>query len=143
LRAPHRFQPANCYLPPNTIDRLDPYLPVLQTLIDGGPSFFTALITLNLLEVSPKPSHLPVILMAAAIWLRTYPDSVPFWIDNDTGRRICALIDDIWRKAPDRFDRAQTLPNDVDQFLAALVRIGVSDAARLEQALLATSAPDK
>lgn len=81
--------------------------------------------------------------MAAAIWLRTYPDSVPFWIDNDTGRLICALIDDIWRKAPDRFDRAQTLRNDVDQFLAALVRIGVSDAARLEQALLATSAPDK
>ena len=81
--------------------------------------------------------------MAAAIWLGTYPDSVPFWIDNDTGRRICALIDDIWRKAPDRFDRAQTLRNDVDQFLAALVRIGVSDAARLEQALLATSAPDK
>ena len=117
----NRLQPAHCYLPPNTIDRLDPFLPVLQTLIEGSPSFFTALISLNLLEVSPKPSHLPVIMMAAAIWLRTYPDSVPFWFDNDTGRRICALIDDIWRKAPARFDRAQTLRNDVDQFLAALV----------------------
>jgi hypothetical protein len=130
-------------LPPVAIDRLDPFLPILQTLIEGSPSFFTALIALNLLEVSPKPSHLPFILMAAATWLRTYPDSVSLWIDNDTGSRICALIDDIWRKAPDHFDRAQTLRNDVDQFLAALVRIGVSDAARLEQALLATSGPDK
>ena len=138
-----RFQPTKCYLAPAAIQRLDPFLPAIQTLIEGSPSFFTTLITLNLLEVSPKPSHLPLILMAAAIWLRTYPDSVPFWIDNNTGHRICALIDDIWRKAPDRFDRAQTLRNDVDQFLAALVRIGVSDAARLEQALLATSAPDK
>jgi hypothetical protein len=139
----NRLQPANCYLPPNTIGLLDPFLPVLQTLIEGSPSFFTALITLNLLEVSPKPSHLHFIMMAAAIWLRTYPDSVPFWIDNDTGRRICALIDDIWRTAPDRLDRTQMLRNDVDQLLAALVRIGVSDAARLEQALLAASTPDK
>jgi hypothetical protein len=136
-----RFQPAKCYLPSNAIDRLDPFLPVLQTLIESGSSFFTALITLNLLEVSPKPSHLPFIIMAAATWLKTYPDSVPLWIDHDTGRRICCLIDGIWRKEPAVFDRTQTLRNDVDQLLAALVRIGVADAARLEKALIAASTP--
>jgi hypothetical protein len=136
-----RFQPAKCYLLPKAIDRLDPFLPLLQTLAESGPSFFTALITLNLLEVSPKPSHLPFIVMAAHLWLKSYPDSAPFWIDSGIGHRVCALIDVIWRREPVLFNRAQTLRNDVDRLLAALVRIGVAAAARLEQALLA-SAPD-
>jgi hypothetical protein len=134
-----RFQPTKCYLPPNAIDRLGLFLPVLQTLIEGGPSFFTTLITLNLFEISPKPSHLPFIVMAAATWLRTYPDSVPFWIDNDTGRRICCLIDDIRLREPGLFHGQQKLRDDLDQLLAALIRIGVANAARLEQALLAPS----
>jgi hypothetical protein len=133
------FQPTKCYLFPKAIDRLDPFLPVLETLVESGPSFLTALITLNLLEVSSRPSHLPFIVMAAHTWLRSYPDSTPFWIDSEMGRRICALIDNIWRGEPVLLDRAQTLRNDVDQLLAALVRIGVADATRLEQALLAAS----
>jgi len=132
-----RFQPTKCYLSPKAIDQLDPFLPVLQTLVQAGPSFLTALITLNLLEVSPKPSHLPFIIMAAVTWLRSYPECVPLWIDNDTGRRICVLIDDIWRKEPALLDGTQTLRSDVDQLLAALVRMGVADAARLERALIA------
>jgi predicted MFS family arabinose efflux permease len=64
-----------------------------------------------------------------------------FWIDSGTGHRVCALIDVIWRTEPVMFNRAQTLRNDVDQLLAALVRIGVAEAARLERALLA-STPD-
>jgi hypothetical protein len=130
-----RFQPTKCYLFPKAIDRLDPFLPVLQTLIEAGPSFLTVLITLNLLEVSPRPSHLSFITMAAATWLRTYPDYVPLWIDNDTGRRICVLIDEIWRMEPTLLDRTRALRNDVDQLLPVLVRIGVAEAARLERAL--------
>jgi hypothetical protein len=130
-----RFQPTKCYLSPNVIDRIDPFLPLLQTLIEGGPSFFTALVALNLLEVSPKPSHLPLIVRAAATWLKTYPDSVPFWIDNDTGRQICVLIEDIWRIEPALLDRTQAMRNEIDQLLATMVRIGVADAARLEKAL--------
>jgi hypothetical protein len=137
-----RFQPTKCYLFPKAIDRLDPFLPLLETLVESGPSFFTALITLNLLEVSPRPYHLPFVVMAAHTWLRSYPDSTPFWIDSDMGRRICALIDNIWRREPVLLDRSQTLRNDVDQLLAALVRIAVADAARLEQALLAVSTPN-
>ena len=75
--------------------------------------------------------------MAAVTWLRSYPECVPLWIDNDTGRRICVLIDDIWRKEPALLDGTQTLRSDVDQLLAALVRMGVADAARLERALIA------
>ncbi len=106
-------------------------------MIENGPSFFTALVTLNLLEVSPKPSHLPFIVMAGTTWLKTYPDSVPLWIDNGTGRRICCLIDNIRLKEPALLRRQQKLRDDLDLLLAGLVRIGVADAARLEQALLA------
>jgi hypothetical protein len=130
-----RFQPAKCYLPPNVIERIDPFLPLLQTLIEGGPSFFTALVALNLLEASPKPSHLRLIVRAAAIWLKAYPDSVPFWIDNGIGRQICVLIEDIWRIEPALLDRTQPMRNEIDQLLATMVRIGVADAARLEKAL--------
>jgi hypothetical protein len=136
-----QFQPTTCYLFPKAIDRLDPFLPLLKTLVESGPSFFTALITLNLLEVTPRPAHLPFIVMAAHVWLKSYPDSAPFWIDSGTGHRACTLIDVIWRTEPVLFNRAQTLRNDVDQLLSALVRIGVAEAARLEQALL-VSTPD-
>jgi hypothetical protein len=137
-----RFQPTKCYLFPRAIDRVDPFLPLLETLVESGPSFLTALITLNLLEVSPKPCHLPFIVVAAHVWLKSYSDSAPFWIDSGMGHRVCALIDVIWRREPVLFNRAQTLRNDVDQLLAALVRIGVAEAARLERALLA-STPDE
>jgi hypothetical protein len=136
-----RFQSTKCYLFPKAIDRLDPFLPLLETLVESGPSFFTALITLNLLEVTPRPAHLPFMVMAAQVWLKSYPDSAPFWIDSGTGHRVCALIDVMCRTEPVPFNRAQTLRNDVDQLLAALVRIGVAEAARLERALLA-STPD-
>jgi hypothetical protein len=131
-----RFQPAKCYLFPKAIDRLEPFLPVLQTLVENGPSFFMALVTLNLLEVAPAASHLPFIIMAALTWLRAYPDSAPFWIDNGTGRRVCTLIDNIWQKQPLLFDPSEPVRRDVDQLLAALVRIGVPDASRLEKALI-------
>ena len=85
--------------------------------------------------MSPKPSHLPLIVRAAATWLKTYPDGVLLWIDNDTGRRICCLIDDIRLKDPGVFRGQENLRNDLDQLLAALIRIGVANAARLEQAL--------
>jgi hypothetical protein len=135
-----RFQPAKCYLFPKAIDQLEPFLPVLQTLVETGPSFFTALVTLNLWEVAPVASFLPFVLLAALTWLRAYPESVPFWIDSGTGRRICTLIENIWQKEPLLFDPCGASRSDVDQLLAALVRIGVSDAARVEKTLINDSA---
>jgi hypothetical protein len=67
---------------------------------------------------------------------------VPLWIDYDTGRRICVLIDKVWRMEPTLLDPTRTFRNDVDLLLAALVRIGVAEAARLERALVAASSAD-
>ena len=57
--------PAQCYLLPNGIDRLDAFLPLLEQLIEHGPSLFVAFVTLNLLEVSPRSAHLPFLVTAA------------------------------------------------------------------------------
>ena len=67
------IHPAKCYLLPNGIDRIDAFLPVLEQLIEHGPSLFVALVTLNLLEVSPRSAHLRFLVTAAKTWLRKLP----------------------------------------------------------------------
>jgi hypothetical protein len=58
-------QPSKCYLLSKGVDRLDSFLPVLEKLVQSGPSLFVAVVTLNLLEVSPKSAHLPFLIAAA------------------------------------------------------------------------------
>lgn len=128
-------QPPKCYLLPLGADRLDPFLPVLGMLAESGPSHFVAVMTLNLVEVAPKSSHLPFIVAAAMAWLRSYPDDTYFWLDYDIGRRVCVLIEGIWRLEPALLDSKQAVRRDVDRLLAALVSLGVVEARRLEETL--------
>jgi hypothetical protein len=132
----HGFtKPAKCYLLPKGAVRLDPFLPVLEKLIENGPSFFVAVVTLNLVEVSPRLAHLPFVMAATKAWLRSYPHSRDFWIGHDIGRRVCVWIEEAWRQGPALIDAERTLRLDVDRLLAALVSLGVADARRLEEAL--------
>jgi hypothetical protein len=131
------FQPTKCYLLPKGVDRLDPFLPVLERLVVTGPSLFVALVTLNLVEVAPKSSHLQFIMAAANAWLRSYHDSNDFWIGHDIGRRVCVWIETMWRREPTLLAVEKALRLDVDRLLAALVSLGVADARRLEEALAA------
>jgi len=91
--------------------------------------------TLNLIEVAPKSSHLPFIVAAAMAWLKSYPDDTYFWIDHDIGRRVCVLIEGIWRIKPALLDSKQAERLVVDRLLTALVSLGVVEARRLEEAL--------
>lgn len=127
--------PPKCYLPPKIIDRLDPFIPVLKELVESGPCLFVALVTLNLLEVSPNPAHLQFIVAAAQTWLASYPDDSEFWIDQAIGQRVCALIDGIRLQEQAVLDSERALRRDIDVLLAALVRVGVAEANRLETAL--------
>ncbi|MEN3312812.1 MAG: hypothetical protein V7645_2141 [Actinomycetota bacterium] len=129
------FQPAKSYLLPPAIDRLDPFLPVLRKLIESGPSLFVALVMLNLLEVSPRAAHLPFAVSAAKTWLSSHPDDAEFWVEYAIGPRVCALIDAAWRQEPALLRRDQTRRGDVDTLLAVLIRLGVAEAKRLEDAL--------
>jgi hypothetical protein len=59
------FAQTSSYLLPKGIDRLGPFLPVLEKLVQSGPSYFVATVTLNLLEVSPRLAHLAFMVGAA------------------------------------------------------------------------------
>jgi hypothetical protein len=132
---PAFIQPPKCYLLAKGIDRLDSFLPVLQKLAEDGPSLFVALITLNLLEVSPRPAHLPFMVAAANAWLASYADDSAFWVDQGIGTRVCAWIEDVWRQDGTMLNPDEPVRTEVDRLLAGLIRTGVAEARRLEDLL--------
>ena len=128
-------QPAKCYLLPKGIDGLNPFLPILKEVAESGPFVFVAMVLLNLLEVAPRTAHLPLVNAAAKAWLTSYPDDDTFWVDSDIGRRLCSVMDAVFNIDPKAFGTDQPLRKDIDNLLAALVRLGVPEAHRLEEAL--------
>jgi hypothetical protein len=124
--------PAKAYLLPPGIDRLLPFLPTLETLAVEGASHFVALVTLNLLEVSPRAAHCPFLLRVASAWLAAFPHATDFWIDYAIGRRVCGLLDAARREQPQLF-AAEPLRKQLERLLPALTVLGVPEAARLEQ----------
>jgi hypothetical protein len=129
------FQPAKCYLLEKGIDRLDPFLPVLKEVVQGGPFLFVATTLLNLLEVAPRPVHLPLIIAAGKIWFASHPDDKEFWIDHAVGRRLCSLIEPALSLDPKLFGSDQAARKEIDALLGGLIRLGVPEAHRLEEAL--------
>lgn len=127
------FQPTKCYLLPKGIDRLDPFLPLLKEFAENGPFLFMATTLLNVLEVSPRPSHLKVVCAVVKCWLIAHPDSTEFWIGHAIGRRACSVIEAIVTLDPGLFAPGQRSRGEVDDFLGKLVRLGVSEAHRLEE----------
>jgi len=128
-------QPSRCYLPPVFIDRLTPFIPVLEELVKSGPSLFVALLTLNLLEVSPRPAHLRILITSAKAWVQSYSGDTEFWSDYGIGRRVCGWIENVLRQEPALLKTAVAAKFEVDQLLAALVNLGVPEARRLEKTL--------
>ena len=59
------------YLTAKAIERLGPFLPQLIELLTNGPNYFAALVTMDLLEVSPQPLLLPLLVAGSKSWLRT------------------------------------------------------------------------
>jgi hypothetical protein len=129
------FQPAKCYLLEKGIDRLPPFLPLLKELAESGPFLFMATTMLNLLEVSPRPAHLPLIFAAAKSWLAAHPDDREFWIGQAIGQRVCLVIEAILPLAPNSFVPEQPARREIDDVLGKLIRLGVAEAHRLEKAL--------
>jgi len=111
-------------------------LPVLEQLTRSGPSLSVASIAMNLLEVSPRPIHLPFIVAAAKAWVDSYPDDTRFWIEYGIGRRVCLWIENVLGQDAALLDEGEPLRIEVERIVAALVRVGVVEAQRLEQSLL-------
>ena len=109
---------------------------MLEKLVETGPFLFVAVVTLNLLEVSPRSAHLPFLVTAAKTWLGSHPDDSDFWVDHEIGRRACVWIEKIWRQEPALLDADEPIRFDVDRLLSALISLGVAEAKRLEEALV-------
>ena len=83
--------PPRCYLLSKAVDRLDPFLPILQNLaVEGASSLFVVLLTLNLLEVSPRPTQLHFMIAVVQAWLVHNADDNVFWVDQ--GGSACVRV---------------------------------------------------
>jgi hypothetical protein len=129
------FVPTKAYLLEKGIDYLGPFLPILGEVVQRGTFLFVATLLLNLLEVSPRPEHLPLIVAAGKLWFASHPDDKMFWIDNAIGSRLCSMIEAIFALDPKALGQDQTIRIDIEGFLADLIRLGVAEAHRLEDAL--------
>jgi hypothetical protein len=127
--------PPRCYLYAPAIDRIDRFLPLLEHMNRTGTSSFVALLTLNVLEVSPKWQHLSFVLAVGDAWLSIYPDSTAFWVSRSIGRRLCHVVEQAVGDCRPELDRDSSLRGQVDRILATLVRVGVSEASMLERRL--------
>jgi hypothetical protein len=127
------FQPAKCYLYPKAIDRVEPFLPALREVAESGPFLLVAMALLNLLEVAPRATHLPLIVAAGERWLNAYADDKEFWVDHSIGHRLCSLFESILALDPQLFRPDQALRKYIDGLLASLVRLGIAEAHRLEE----------
>ena len=77
------------------IDQVDPFLPQLATLIEQGPVPFTGLLTMNLVEVSPRTAHAAFLLSSALTWLRRQPTNTLLWVDGGLGARVALWLEAI------------------------------------------------
>ena len=102
-------------------NRIDSFLPVPEKLVESSPSLFVAVVTLNLLEVSPRSTHLPFIVAAAKTWLESYPDDSSFWVHHGIGRHVCMWIEEVWRQEPALLHTDKAVRFDVDRLLEALI----------------------
>ena len=130
--------PAKCYLLEKGVDSRGPFLPVLEQVVQKGTFFFVALTLLNLLQVSPRPEHLPLVVTAGTVWFAAHPDDKEFWIEHSIGHRLCSIVEAILRLDPKVFPRTETARLDVESLLAGLVRLGVSEAHLLEEGIRRT-----
>jgi hypothetical protein len=126
---------ATTYLQPKAMELVAPFLPALIDVVTRGPSYFVALVTMNVLEVSPDASLLPVIVAGGKAWVASYGDDTSFWVEHGIGRRLCAWIDQVREASPEALAADKPERQAIDAILAVLVRLGVAEARLLEAAL--------
>lgn len=72
------------------------FLPVLShEVVHKGTFFFVALTLLNLLQVSPRPEHLQLVITAGRVWFTAHPDAQAFWVEHGVGPRLCSIIEHV------------------------------------------------
>jgi len=124
------------YLTPKAVERLHPFLPALTDLLTHGPNYFVALVTMDLLEVSPDSSLLPVLVAGGKAWILSYEDDTSFWVEHGIGGRLCAWIEKISKVSPEALAPDKPERQAIDNILALITRLGVAEARLLEASLV-------
>lgn len=125
--------PSRCYLKAQHIDQLGDFLPVLNKLAVAGPSIKVADVLLNLLAVSPRAEHLPLLAAACRRWLEAFAGFPVFWVDFGMGNRWCNVVQAVI--GSDHSQRGPSLNAELTYLVAELIALGVAEAPRLETAL--------
>jgi hypothetical protein len=129
------WRQTSSYLTPKAVERIHPFLPQLIDLLISGTSYFAALVTMDLLEVSPQASLLPVLVAGGKAWVDSYADDTGFWLEHGIGRRVCAWIDRVRQSEPQALSTDKPERQKIDVILTTLVSVGIPEARQLEAAL--------
>ncbi|KQW61030.1 hypothetical protein ASD02_23125 [Ensifer sp. Root1252] len=130
---------SRCYLYAKGVEQVDPFLPKLAELIGTGPVPFTAMLTMNLLEVSPLPKHMPFFVSSADAWLTRQPNNADIWVDAGLGNRLVAWMEKVVSLDPSLLATGSSLRARIEDVLGKLVREGVPKAHRLERQIAQAS----
>ncbi|MBF0628340.1 MAG: hypothetical protein HQL91_08965 [Magnetococcales bacterium] len=130
---------SSCYLLARGIDLVDPFLPDLARLIEKGPVPFTGFLVMNLLEVSPRPAHLPFALSSMLTWLQRQPTNTQLWVDSGLGARLAKWLEKVLEIDSGLCSVSHPSRHQIDDVLARLVQVGVAQAHRIEELLVSTS----
>jgi hypothetical protein len=129
------FMGASCYLTPKGIDQVEPFFPELVRLIEEGPVPFTGMLTMNLLEVSPRKAHLQFLLTSALTWHRRQPKNTRLWVEFGLGARLAKWLEEVVGVDVELRSASHPLRPEIDDLLARLVQSGVAEAHRVEKQL--------
>jgi hypothetical protein len=125
------------YLLEKGIDGLGPFLPVLQELVADNPSPYVGNMALLLLEVSPRPEHMEMLLSCSGAWMSIYQRNSQFWREYGFGQRWCSLVRKILESDSSGYGRGDRGRVSLDRVLAYLVTEGIPGAGQLEDMLKA------
>ena len=129
--------PARCYLLAKGIGQVEPFFPQLTRLIEEGPVPMTALLVMNLLEVSPKPEHTSFFLSSAMHWLERQPGNSRLWVDRGLGPRLAKWLGTVMKSDNSLRSISHSLRAQIDDVLARLTQAGVAEAHQVERSLAA------
>jgi hypothetical protein len=125
------------YLLEKGIDGLGPFLPVLQDLVVDNPSPYVGNMALLLLEVSPRPEQMELLLFCAEAWMPVYQGNSQFWREYGFGQRWCSIVRKILERDSSGYGRGLPRRVSLDRVLAYLVTEGIVGAGQLEEMLKA------
>jgi hypothetical protein len=125
------------YLLEPGIPFVSPFLPIMSALVGDNPSPYVGDMALLMLEVSPRPEQMELLLTCAETWMPVYQGSSLFWRDYGFGYRWCRILQRIVAVRPEDFSSGTNQRAQVDRILAYLVTEGIPEAGQLEETLRA------